>query len=136
MQRYFLAIAVILITIGACKKSETPTTTEYTGGVWVEKSLRLDTVDFTYGDVIGPTVYLRSQPYMDTVLNPNYPVTHATMYSYILKCDSIRLRNFLSSSSFFQTYPISFAADKRTFIVAKFYNRRVLPAVILFEKIK
>jgi hypothetical protein len=133
MKKLFPLI-VCLITLMACKK--TKTTEPILEGLWVEKSLRLDTLNFSYNNLFGPAMYLRSAPYTDTVLNPMYPVNHSGIYSYLLSGDSLKLRNFASSSSLLPTYKFSFVAGGNAFTVGKFYNRRELPAVIEFQKIQ
>ncbi len=133
MKKLFQLI-VCLITLMACKK--TKTTEPNLEGLWVEKSLRLDTLNFGYNNLFGPAMNLLSAPYADTVLNPNFPVNHSGLYSYLIVGDSIKIRNFASSSSFLPTYKFAFIAGGNAFTVGKFYNRRALPAVIEFQKIQ
>ncbi len=137
MKKLFTAFVVIIIySTTACKKSKTE---QLIFGVWVENSLRLDTLDFDIQnriDATEPTVNFLSKPYNDTVLNPNFPVVHASMYNYSLTGDTLQLRSYFSSSTWFQHYHIAFSADRKMLSVAKFYNRRALPQIIEFEKIR
>jgi hypothetical protein len=112
-------------------------------GVWVESSLRLDTLDFEYGNLIdwsgvGLILDFRTNIYVDTVLNPNFPVSHSGSYTYYFSNDKkiIYLRNFNSSSTYFGTFTFTLSADLKRFIIDKFYNRRALPAVIEFVRIR
>jgi hypothetical protein len=134
----FLLTTFIFI---ACKKQKNSNTAF--AGVWVESTLRLDTFDFDFGNQFGlydqyAVVKFSTNIYIDTVLNPSYPVSHSTTYNYFFtnNMKSIQLRSFLSSSSYFGEFKFSFSDDKRRFTIDKFYNRRVLPAVIEFERIK
>lgn len=137
MNKLFSVFIISIICFAAaCKKS---TIEQPIYGVWVEKSLRLDTLDFDIQnrmDAAEPTFNFLSKPYSDTVLNPSYPVSHASMYNYALVGDTLQVRNFLSSSTWYQRYRISFSADGKTFNIGKFYNRRALSATIEFEKIR
>lgn len=133
----FTSVSIIFLTlIFGCKKSKK---NQLIFGVYVEKTLRIDTLDFDIQNRIDsdePTVDFLSKPYNDTVQNPIFPVNHASMYHYNLIGDSLQLRSFFSSSTWFQHYKISFSADKQQFTVGKFYNRRALPANIEFVRIR
>ncbi len=136
MKKVSIVFAIIICFTAACKKSKTEL---LIFGVWVEKSLRLDTLDFNIQnrvDATEPTVNFLSGPYIDTVLNPNFPVSHASLYSYKFLNDTLQLRSYLSSLGRFQSYPVTFYADGKTFSIGKFYNRRALPQIIEFEKIR
>jgi hypothetical protein len=139
--RYFIILfAAGLLAMGCrkSKKAETPFT-----GVWVESSLRLDTLDFeaqNLMDLAGdyPLVSFQTNVYSDPVLNPNYLVSHSDHYSYYFTDNNsrINLRGMLSSSSYFNTYNFSLASGGQRFTVDKFYGRRSLPAVIEFVRIR
>jgi hypothetical protein len=112
-------------------------------GVWVESSLRLDTLDFEYGTLIdwggeNSVVEFRTNTYVDTVLNPNYPVNHYSTYAYYFTNNKtkINLRSSYSSSTYFGEYTFTLSSDLKTFTIGKFYNRRILPTVIEFVRIK
>lgn len=140
MRSYITFLFTILVFI-ACKKQNNNNSAF--AGVWVETSLRLDTLDFDFGNKADwggqyPVVDFNTNIYTDTVLNPNFPVSHSTVYSYffINNMSSIQMRSMLSSSSYFGEFNFSLSGDKRKFTIDKFYNRRALPAVIEFERIK
>ncbi len=112
-------------------------------GVWVETTLRLDTLDFEYGNLIdwggiGLVLNFRTNTYQDTVLNSNFPVSHSGSYVYYFTNDNktINLRNFISSSTNFGALSFTLSFDLKKFTIDKFYNRRALPAVIEFVRIK
>lgn len=112
-------------------------------GVWVESSLRLDTLDFAYGTLIdwggdNSVVEFRTNTYVDTVLNPNHPVNHYNTYDYYFTNNKtkINLRSSYSSSTYFGEYTFILSSDLKTFTIGKFYNRRILPTVIEFVRIR
>ena len=112
-------------------------------GVWVESSLRVDTLDFEYGnrvDLDGENfvVEFRTNTYTDTLLNPNFPVNHYDTYEYYFTDNKtkINFRNFNSPSSYFGAFTFTLSADLKKFTTDKFYNRRALPAVIEFVRIR
>jgi hypothetical protein len=138
--RSYIAFLFIMLFFIACKKQKNSNTVSFEG-IWVETSLRLDTFDFRngFGSIEQyPTAKFSTNIYIDTVLNPNYPVSHSTFYSYYFtdNMKSIQLRSMLSSSSYFGEFKFSLSGDKRKFTIDKFYNRRALPAIIEFERIK
>jgi hypothetical protein len=140
MRSYIVFLLTILFFI-ACKKQKNSNTSF--AGVWVETSLRVDTFDFDFGnraDLSGgyPAADFNTNIYIDTVLNPNFPVSHSTVYSYYFtnNMKSIQMRSMLSSSTYFGEFKFSLSGDKRKFTIDKFYSRRALPVVIEFEKIK
>jgi hypothetical protein len=140
MRSYIVFLLTILFFI-ACKKKKN-SNTAFTG-VWVETFLRLDTFDFEFGNQFGSvgqysTANFTSNRYIDTVLNRDFPVTHSSIYEYYFTSNRtiIGLKSSYSSSTSFGEYKFSLSGDKRKFTVDKFYNRRALPAVIEFERIK
>jgi hypothetical protein len=139
--RSYIAFLLTILFFIACKKQKNGNTAF--AGIWVETSLRLDTFDFDFGNRVDqggqfPVADFNTNSYIDTVLNPNYPVSHSTTYNYYFTNDMkrIQMRNFLSSSSYFGEFKFSLSGDKRKFTIDKFYSRRSLPAVIEFERIK
>ncbi|MEO7313507.1 MAG: hypothetical protein ABIX01_24200 [Chitinophagaceae bacterium] len=136
MRKLFPAIVFILLGT-VCKK---PTIAPLPlSGIWVEKSLRMDTLDFetqNQGVFSGPTIFLRSSPYSDPVLNPAYPTNHSSIYQYNLVGDTLHLKNFVSSSSLFVPFHCVLSAGSNELRIDKFYNRRSLAAVVLFEKVR
>jgi hypothetical protein len=112
-------------------------------GVWVETTLRKDTLDFEADKLIDrgsgyAMIVFNSNTYTDTVLNPNYPVNHSTLYNYYFSdgMNKIYMKDMLSSNSNFPVYNFILAANKLRFTIDKFYMRRSLPAIIEFERIK
>jgi hypothetical protein len=112
-------------------------------GVWVETTLRKDTLDFEADKLIDrgsgyAMIVFNSNTYTDTVLNPNYPVNHSTLYNYYFSdgMNKIYMKDILSSNSNFPVYNFILAANKLRFTIDKFYMRRSLPAIIEFERIK
>lgn len=129
----------IVFLLYACAK-ETAAPSKLSG-IWVEQSLRFDTLDFdnkvflsTNSDTIG-TVQFRCKPFTDVAINPNFPINNSTFYNYYLKADSLFLRNFLSSYSGFYRYSFTMNSEQ-SFSVARFYNRNMLPATITFKRIQ
>lgn len=141
MKTVISALAIIFIT-ASCKKSD-KTPVDVLQGVWVETSLRQDTLDFTINQLIDNSsgyeiVNFNSAPYNDPVLNPNFPVNHSSMYNYYLDSGAaiINLRSFFSSSTAFQRYKFTMSSAGNRFTVEKFYGRRSLPSSIEFVRIR
>ena len=111
----FLLAALVI----ACKKDAA---VDPFHGVWVEKTMRQDTVEFNpiYASS-HQTLYFRAQS------NP-------TAYFYQVKTDSILLKGFGSSGSF-NPYYFNFNGTKE-FTIGNFFMRPGLPAIVRFEKIK
>lgn len=137
----FIAIAVIFSFLNiACKKSVNNKIPFE--GVWVERSLRLDTLDFDYANHVDyggehTPLYFSTNTYVDSVLNPTFLVSHTAQYSYYFNKDKSRiyLRTAFSSSSFYGEYKFKQTEDKK-FEIDKFYLRRSLPATIEFVRIR
>lgn len=141
MNTRLLYYLLIILLISACSKSAGPRT--ILEGVWVEKTYRLDTLDFDKGNAFGNaseqnhTVYFGSRSFVDTTLNPIYPVVNTSFYAYRLGSDSIYLRNFLSSSTGFQPRFFKMNSGEQSFQVSKFYIRTGLFSYILeFQRIR
>ncbi|MES2776975.1 MAG: hypothetical protein V4722_22550 [Bacteroidota bacterium] len=137
MKKLFPALFIVMIFVGtACKKTKIDL--DNLSGIWVEKTLRLDTLDFDRQHQAGlslPSVYLRSRPYNDPALNPNYPINHSNIYQYYFSGDTMHLRSFVSSSSLYVPFHCELVAGAGAIRIAKFYNRQSLPSVIEFQKI-
>ncbi|MBN8836425.1 MAG: hypothetical protein J0I09_04165 [Sphingobacteriia bacterium] len=110
-------------------------------GVWVENSLRLDTLDFDSFPkdtaALYPKVIFKSRPFIDLTINPTYPVNSSTIYSYYYKNDSVYLYSTLSSYFAFKPYHFQLNGSNSSFRVEKFYTRTGLnQSFLTFEKIK
>jgi len=119
--RKLLLFLIPLFAISACKKE---TASENLVGLWIETTMRLDTIDFDNGRLYSstPSFDFRSQPYR-------------SLYNYSLQTDSIRLRSIFSSYSGFYSYFYR-REESRRFTIDNFYNRPGLPARIRFERIR
>jgi hypothetical protein len=126
------------ISIMACKKNATHVPPLQ--GLWIEKSLRLDSMDFSNTfpstDENKFSFDLKSRPYIDVSQNPNYPINHSAGYRYYLEGQYIFLNSFYSSSTYYSKYDFQLSDDKRSFTIKRFYSRNSLPAFIEFERIK
>src|SRR5215471_18608685 len=111
-----LFFSMFLLIVASCRKVKT---TRDIDGVWVEKTLRLDTIDFNL-TFFDSSFMLRPQPYggiFDYRLQPG---------------NSIGLRNIISAYSGFSSY--YFKQDNSSeFSIGKFYNRPGLPATLQFQ---
>jgi hypothetical protein len=139
MRNVFLFLVVGLCMI-ACKKDRGIDTSERLSGVWVEASLRFDTLDFSYMDLVDRTsdrllVVFRSKPYSDATINPDFPVNHSAWYDYYLDGYKIFMRSSYSSSSFFGDYDFLLQPDQKAFTIKRFYGRNALPETIRFERL-
>lgn len=141
MKSLLIYLAFILL-LGSCKKQAG--SDSRLSGIWVETTLGLDTLDFNYNNLIDYSgnyegiISFRTNTYTDSVLNPNYPVNHSTLYEYYFEnnINIIRLRDFLSSSTHFLPYSFSVSPDNNLITVSKFYLRRQLPATLTFRKVR
>jgi hypothetical protein len=140
MRLFYFAFSLLLVISCTKKSAIIPTALS---GIWVETTLRLDTLDFEINNLIdnnsGYTVAnFSTNSYTDTVLNPNYPVNHSSIYNYYLNTDSskIFMRCMLSSFSGFNQYNFIMQGSQQRFSIDKFYNRRALPATIEFLRIR
>jgi hypothetical protein len=131
-----ISMLLVLACLQACTKK---TSNQLIFGVYVEKSLKLDTLDFdvnNFADSKEPIVTLKSNKYWDTVLNPNYQVNHSGMLNYKLKADTIYMRYFISSSLYYKPIKYTLSSNKKLLTIGKFYNRRELANTLEFEKIR
>ncbi len=114
-------LAIILITalIISCKKEQAEPSLR---GVWVEKTLRQDTLDIGNPLASDPqSIYLKSQQSF-------------TGYFYRTKPDSILIQRFGSFGAF-SAYHFNFDNSKQ-FTISNFFQRPALPAIIQFEKLQ
>lgn len=124
MERSLLCLSLILF-FAACKKSGTSSSTLQ--GIWIEKTQRLDTIDFdnlVFSTSTSPVFYLRSQPN-----------GYNSLYNYSFKTDSILLRSFYSSYSGFYAYYFE-QNNSSLFTISNFYHKPSLPAILQFERIR
>lgn len=131
-----------LLLVASCLKKSTPIPTTLSG-VWVETTLRLDTLDFEVNTLIDNSsgyavANFNTNSYSDTILNPNYPVNHSSIYNYYLNATNskIFMRSMLSSFGGFSQYNLNMQGNQQRFSIDKFYTRRALPATIEFLRIR
>ncbi|MES2776976.1 MAG: hypothetical protein V4722_22555 [Bacteroidota bacterium] len=138
MKKLFLLFAPIaIISFFSCKKDDIPKTDDF-AGIWVEKTQQLDTLDFDEWRTMvqsEPIAMLRCQPFIDSVTNPTFVISRE-FYWYKAEGTNLLLRNGLSSTMTYTTYPIVFSADRRTFSIDRFYKRRSLANRIEFVRIR
>jgi hypothetical protein len=137
-----ISFTLLLVFFFSCNKNKHEGESSFKG-VWVETTLRLDTLNFETNKLIDrgsgySMVAFNSNTYIDTVLNPNYPINHSTSYDYYFDdtMNKIYMRDILSSYNGFPIHRFTLAADKLRFTISKFYLRRSLPAIIEFERIR
>jgi hypothetical protein len=123
----------------SCEK-EKDSPRERLSGTWVESTLRLDTLDFSYMDLIDRNseyllVVFKSRPYQDILINPDYPVNHSSWYDYYFEADKIFMRSIYSSSSLFGRYEFLMLPGDGAFTVKRFYGRNSLPGIIRFDRL-
>ena len=113
-----LAIFLFAVLLISCSKDESGIPFK---GIWVEKTQRLDTMEF--GSLYMSCLecfYLRSQQ-----LN--------TGYNFKIKTDTILLERFGSSGGLSAYY---FKENNTNqFTISNFFQRPTLPAMVQFEKI-
>ncbi len=124
----YLILILLFIFLYACSKDDAPIPPS---GIWVEQSLRLDTLDFE-----SNRNSLSPNGGYSTLSFKSNPPSYWAISSYYLQSDSIFLRSFVSSFYGFASYKFQMAANQQTFEVSRFYNRNSLPATLTFEKIK
>lgn len=134
--RLLLLILTLTLAIACKKEGKTPTLID---GVWIEKSQRLDTLNFN-GPEPGfddkPSVWLKARPFMDPAISTVYTQKYSSIYSYYFEQGRIRMRNFVSSSMTYGSYEFSWKADRKSFTIKKFYGRTSLPDILEFEELK
>lgn len=126
---------LLLMLIGSCTRNVN--SISQIQGLWVEKTLRLDTLDFDahqFSSNNYSSVLFNSQPFMDTSVSSSL-IHLSAAYLYYYKTDSICMYNMISSAFLFRSY--SFVREgTETFKVTRFYQRNALPSTIEFERIK
>jgi hypothetical protein len=138
----YINFILLLVLLFSCNKNKDKKSTAF-NGVWVETTLRKDTLDFEAYKLIDrgsgyAMAVFNSNTYTDIVLNPSYPVNHSTSYSYYFNeaMNGIYMKDILTSNNRFPMYSFTLSASKLRFTIDKFYMRRLLPAVVEFERIK
>ncbi|MBO9561327.1 MAG: hypothetical protein J7621_01080 [Niastella sp.] len=136
MRSLLLLITLALIII-SCSKDNDAGSLRETGNKWIEKTQRLDTIDFDPpypGTVDGNKVfYLRSA--METMPGATQ-LMFSSIYAYSFEGAYINLRGMHSSSLSYNKYEFKWTAGHRSFIVNNFYNRQSLPAKLEFIPLK
>ncbi len=139
--RHMRAIFLLMmVAVGLFSCSKENTSDKRLSGLWVEATLRLDTLDFSSMDVMDRSsqhllVVFRSRPYQDISINPDYPVNHSSWYDYYFEADKIFMRSMYSSSSFFGSYEFLMLPGDSAFTVKRFYGRNSLPGTIRFDRL-
>lgn len=136
LMRPLLLIITLTLVIACKKEGKTPALE----GLWIEKSQRLDTLDFDnppeFSMDNNPSVLFKARPYMDPAVSTVYPQIYSSIYSYYFEQGAIRMRSFLSSSYIYGKYDFSFKPDHKSFTIKKFYGRESLPDMLEFERLK
>ena len=120
-------LCLVVFVISACTKDKA-SSPGY--GVYIEKSLRLDTINFNLYKDPATGEYA---PMFDLRSNGRFPL----LYSYEFKDDSICVINLLSSAyhgNIFQYF--QWSVNKRSFKTKKFFGRDALPDIVEFVKLK
>jgi hypothetical protein len=140
--KFYFSMFVFTSLLFACNKDKKQNLASI-NGIWVEKSFRLDTLDFEINSLVDnasgyAVIDFKTNTYVDTVLNPVFPVNHNSTYNYYLSKDEsmIFMQSSFSSNSGFETYTFSMQLNQQSITMQKFYNRRALPAVIELVRIK
>ena len=122
----FLNLFVIVALICSCNRNATAPATTVSTGVWVETSLRLDTLDFdSWTSLISsssiPNIHFRSQPFNDPAL-ASYTINLSNILSYHYKSsDTLSLRYYTSSSLMFNDNYFE-RINNNTFKIKDFIN--------------
>jgi hypothetical protein len=131
-----LFLVLLIITVCSCSKSSN---SPNLAGKWIEKSQRLDTIDFdppfagAYDN--KQSFLLKSRPYMDITLNPAYPINPSSIFSYYTKADSMYIYNNIMSAMIYKPYSFQ-STGTNSFTIGKFYLRNSLPAQLEFERLQ
>lgn len=114
-----LVIFLSAVLAISCKKEKSEPSLR---GVWIEKTLRLDTLDIGNPLASDPqSIYLRSQQSF-------------TCYFYRTKPDSILIQQFGSFGAF-SSYYFNFD-NSNQFTISNFFQRPALPAILQFERLQ
>jgi hypothetical protein len=134
---FILLPFVYFALITSCKKSTTDSNNNL-NGIWVEKTLRLDTIDFTINDLLDATTAsfeFKCKPFIDSSISTIHVIYNSSIYNYKLESNTIALLPITSSSLIYKTVEFSLSATKNAFTVGKFYIRSSLPNVLEFVKL-
>lgn len=131
--KWFLFIICVICLI-SCKKQNANEIRII--GVFVEESLRLDTMDFDVNariDGLGYYFDFLSAPFVDSL----YPflIMNASFYECIIGSSTIQLKSAVQSTNMFQSIPFNLAEDKKSFTINKFYIRSRLPNSLKFVRL-
>lgn len=140
MKKILPVLVFVSFMYNSCTKDK-QANAKYMNGVWIESSLRLDTLDFDKQSLMGfendpSVVSFRSRPYKDITINPDYPVNHSGIYNYYLEGNKIFMRNLISSSTYYQQYYFAMASNQQSFTVLRFYGRKELADTIRFDRLR
>ncbi len=136
MKLVLIILPFLYLTLASSCKKDTPNNP--LNGIWVEKTLRLDTIDFTINNLIDATEQsfeFKSKPFIDSSISTIHPIYNSTIYNYKLEPNAIALLPLTSSSMIYKTVDFNMAANKETFTIGKFYIRTALPNIIEFVKL-
>ncbi|MDF2192225.1 hypothetical protein [Paraflavitalea sp. CAU 1676] len=138
--RPLLLILLVASLLTACDKDD-DSCKPPTSGVWVEKSQRLDTLDFnTPSDFKihdNPIVEFNARPFMDPAVSTQYPRIYSTIYGYYYENGNLYLHNMVSALyRNYIPYPYKWGHDCKTITIKRFYDRKSLPEEITFVRIQ
>jgi len=138
--RPLLLILLLTFLFAACGK-DSDRCDPPTSGVWIEKSQRLDTLDFdTPADFKmhdNRVVYFKAKPFMDPAASTVYPRIYSSIYGYYYKDGDIYLHNAVSAMYMnYKVYDFRQGNNCNSFTVKRFYDRKSLPDEIVFERLK
>ncbi len=129
-------ILVIISCIYSCKKDNTLNT--FPIGIYVEETLRLDTIDFTVNNTKDASIFCFNFAQQPDLTMPPLPTPGYTngLYNFIIKPNTtIDLRSVLSSSTNFQNYYFNWQQSATSFEIDKFYIRNNIPTRLRFIKL-
>ena len=138
--RPLLLILLLAILFAGCDKDNDKCDPP-TSGLWIEKSQRLDTLDFnTPSDMKmhdNPIVLLKARPFMDPAISTVYPRIYSSMYGYYYKEGKMYLHNAISAMYMnYIAYEYRLGSSCNSFKVKKFYGRASLPDEIEFVRLR
>lgn len=126
-------LVLCLVAVASCsKKNEN---TEVLSGVWVESSLRHDTIRFdaeNWSD--NERIFdFRSKPFVESVGSSD-TVRLSNMYRFKLTTDSVSMIYLYSSSMLYHNFAFTMKTPTQ-FTIGRFYNRKSLPVQLEFVRI-